>query len=43
MEVEFVVQVTFMERFKGAGFFIEFEGFSVISEVVVADAEPNAG
>lgn len=37
------MQIAFIERFKRAGPFIEFKCFLMISEAVVANAEPNAG
>ena len=43
MKVKFIMQIAFIERFKRTGPFIEFKCFLMISEVVIANAEPNAG
>lgn len=37
------MQITFIERFKRPGSFVEFISFLVISEAVIANAEPDAG
>lgn len=36
------MQIAFIERFKRTGPFIEFISFLMISEAVIANAEPNA-
>ena len=43
MKVKFIMQIAFIERFKRTGPFIKFICFLMISEAVIANAEPNAG